>query len=184
MTNIQSIAGKWQTALTAILGLLSVTALIGGRDALQKLSSDAQERIGVAAAISVGTSVLAILLFAYASSGAPRFRALNGPEALVNADLRPLKAAWFASTTFFIALFTAVVSLVAVCVAVGYVWYGDPAPTAEKVQIVIGDGTGGSFTLCGEIEINARGQISIEPGANGAEASSFPASRVRSIGTC
>ena len=185
LTKIQAIAGKWQTALTAMLGLLSVTALIGGRDTLEKLDSTVQTSVGRFALVSVIASVVAIMAFAYANAGAPQVKPLNGPDDLVNADLRPLREAWWSTVSFYSAFAAAAVSLIAVCFAVHGVWFGKAAKSPEEVELVVPKDKGsGTDSLCGSIKIDATGNVKIKPGANGAKASTYPASEIVSIGTC
>jgi hypothetical protein len=57
---VQSSAKGWQTALTAILGLVTVVSLVGGRSTLQMLSGAMQAWIVIFAAVAVAANAWGI----------------------------------------------------------------------------------------------------------------------------
>ncbi|MBM9458749.1 hypothetical protein JK386_02450 [Nocardioides sp. zg-536] len=86
--------------------------------------------------------------------------------------------------TFYAAFAAALVSVIAIGVAVRYLWYGDSAPTPTKVELVVSDESGGSTTVCGAASIDDTGSITIKPGLQGDPASTIPANLIEQIGFC
>jgi hypothetical protein len=77
LTDVRTSASTWQTALTGIIAILGLSALIGGRDALTKMET------GYAWAVTIGLLIVLLLsaLASYhaqkAASGVPTFKALD-----------------------------------------------------------------------------------------------------------
>ena len=67
---VQSSAKGWQTALTAILGLVTVVSLVGGRSTLQMLSGAMQAWIVIFAAVAPGDGVGGRIIRSTVTAGA------------------------------------------------------------------------------------------------------------------
>lgn len=184
LTTVQSIASKWQTAITAVLGLVGVATLVGGRETLQKLDPLAQKYVGGAALVAILFSAGASFSFAKSSSGIPTLKPFNSPSDLFNADLLPLRQAWRSARDLRVAFALATLSLCAAIVAVGFVLYGNPAKPPTDVKVAVLD-SGKTYELCGAATVNADdGTITVTPGPGDAKTATYKLSHVTAIGRC
>lgn len=184
LTTVQSIASKWQTAITAVLGLVGVATLIGGRDTLQKLDPVAQKYVGGAALLAILLSAGASLFFAMSSSGIPALKPFNSPADLVNADLLPLRQAWRSARDFRVAFTLAMLSLGAAIVAVGFVLYGSPAKAPTNVKITVLD-NGKTYAMCATAAVDTTQRtITVTPGPGDATTATYQLQQVTAIGRC
>jgi hypothetical protein len=133
---VQSSAKAWQAALTAILGLVTVVSLIGGRSTLQTLSGADQAWIVVFAAIAVAANAWGIYKSTVSSIGFPVIKPANGALELLNSDLWPLQQTIHAVTNLQKAVLSSAVAFVAGIIAVGFVWLA-PTATAPAVPVTL-----------------------------------------------
>jgi hypothetical protein len=133
---VQSSAKAWQTALTAILGLVTVVSLIGGRSTLQTLSGADQAWIVILAAVAVVANAWGIYKSTLAAIGFPAIRRAKGALALSNSDLWPLQQTIHAVTNLQKAVLSSAVAFVAGIIAVGFVWLA-PTATAPAVPVTL-----------------------------------------------
>ncbi len=158
LATVQAAAAKWQTALTAILGLIAVLTVIGGRSTLQSLTTVPQIAVGVAAVISIAANAWAIYQASLAAVGFPRLKDIKDLPSLIDTDEGPTAQAKGAVDRLRCALASAAVSLAAGAVAVAFVWYGTGVPSTSATLVLT---TGQS--VCGSIATTdltkASGQI-------------------------
>jgi hypothetical protein len=185
LTAVQTMAGRWQTAITAILGILAVAALIGGREVLQQLPKWAQFWVGTLAALAVLTSASASFFFGHSSASIPKVQQEWSPDDLANADLTPLRQAQHAARYFLLALLCAFSSLVFTMVSVGFVWFPSSAASSAKVEMQVMGADGRSQSLCGKVSIDRNsGAVTISPGDGGARSTTYPPNQVVDIHDC
>jgi hypothetical protein len=134
LKTVQSSAKGWQTALTAILGLVTVVSLVGGRSTLQMLSGAMQAWIVIFAAVAVAANAWGIYKSTLASIGFPAIkRAKSAPE-LSDSDLWPLQQTIHAVNNLQAAVLSSALAFVAGVVAVGLVWL---APNAAAPTVTV-----------------------------------------------
>jgi hypothetical protein len=146
LTTVQAAAAKWQTALTALLGLVAVLTVIGGRSTLQGLATPYQALVGVFAAASIAANAWAIYQANLAAVGFPKLQGIKELPSLADSDEAPLEQARVAVDRLRAALHAATASLVAGMVAVAFVWYGQGTPSTSATLVLT---TGRS--VCGSI---------------------------------
>jgi hypothetical protein len=146
LTTVQAAAAKWQTALTAILGLVAVLTVIGGRSTLQGLATPYQYLAGVAAALAIAANARAIYQANLAAVGFPKLENMKELPPLIDSDEAPTAQARVAVERLQSALHAATASLIMGMVAVALVWYGTGAPSTSATLVL----TNGQ-SICGSI---------------------------------
>lgn len=126
LTTMQANAATWQRIMTALLGLLVVTSLVGGRSVLETMGAGWQIGTGIAAGLSLITNAWSIFLLGAAASGRARLRSSGGLRQLENADLEPLRAARRSERRVGFALLLVLISLATALVALLLVWFAPP----------------------------------------------------------
>jgi len=135
---VQSAAKTWQTGLTAILGLVTVVSLVGGRSTLQALSGIMQFWIVLLAGIAVAANAWGIYKSTLASIGFPAISRVKDVLDLTNSDLWPMRQAIHATNNLRAAVCWSAFSFAAAIVAVGIVWIAHPAAApAVKVDLTV-----------------------------------------------
>jgi hypothetical protein len=138
LKTVQASAKNWQAALTAILGLVTVVALVGGRSTLQALSGATQAWIVTLAALAVVANALGIYKSTLASTGFPAVKGVEDAFDLGNSDLWPLRQTIHALDNLRAAMFWSAAAFVAGAVAVGFVWLAPSAAApAAKVDLTV-----------------------------------------------
>jgi hypothetical protein len=149
LTSVQASAGKWQTGLTAILGIVGAVALIGGRDTLQQLGPDSKVLLISLATLALLANLAAISLATLANVGVPRMTRIKGPEDLMDADLRPLRQTRRAIDRLRWAIVSALLAFLASIAAVGVLWLA-PGKTAAQPLVTLRLTVGArTVTTCG-----------------------------------
>lgn len=186
LTSVQAIAGKWQTALTAILGVLVVTSLVGGRTTLEELDPLSKAIVAALAVLSLTTNVWAIYRFTLAASGRSEIVSTGNPNQLQQADLEPLVEARRALSTFESAVRAAALAFVSALAAMLCVWLlpdAEPDKPATNVQVTVLDPRGKSHTVCGSLEIDpAKRTFSLTPKAEDAQSEMAPLRNLGGVG--
>jgi hypothetical protein len=131
---VQSAAKGWQTALTAILGLVTVVSLVGGRSTLQMLSGSAQAWIVIFAAVAVAANAWGIYKSTLATIGFPAITRAKSALDLGNSDLWPLQQTIHAVNDLQAAVLSSALAFAAGIVAVGFVWL---APNAAAPAVTV-----------------------------------------------
>jgi hypothetical protein len=131
---VQSAAKGWQTALTAILGLVTVVSLVGGRSTLQMLSGSAQAWIVIFAAVAVAANAWGIYKSTLATIGFPAITRAKSALDLGNSDLWPLQQTIHAVNDLQAAVLSSALAFAAGIVAVGLVWL---APNAAAPAVTV-----------------------------------------------
>jgi hypothetical protein len=131
---VQSSAKGWQTALTAILGLVTVVSLVGGRSTLQMLSGAMQAWIVIFAAVAVAANAWGIYKSTLASIGFPAIKRAKSALELSNSDLWPLQQTIHAVDNLQAAVLSSALAFVAGIVVVGFVWL---APNAAAPAVTV-----------------------------------------------
>ena len=131
---VQSSAKGWQTALTAILGLVTVVSLLGGRSTLQMLSGAMQAWIVIFAAVAVAANAWGIYKSTLASIGFPAIKRAKSALELSNSDLWPLQQTIHAVDNLQAAVLSSALAFVAGIVVVGFVWL---APNAAAPAVTV-----------------------------------------------
>jgi hypothetical protein len=135
---VQSSAKGWQAALTAILGIVTVVSLVGGRSTLQMLSGATQAWIIIFAAIAVAANAWGIYKSTLASIGFPAITRAKSALDLSNSDLWPLQQTIHAVNDLQAAVLSSALAFAAGVVAVGFVWLApNAAPPAVTVNLMI-----------------------------------------------
>jgi hypothetical protein len=79
LDDVRAVAGKWETTIGTLLGIIGVVAFIEGPDKLADMPDAAQWVLIVTVAIAAGLALGAVILAALAAQGTPRrFRTLTG----------------------------------------------------------------------------------------------------------
>jgi hypothetical protein len=149
LSSVQASAGKWQSGLTAILGIVGAVALIGGRDTLQQLRPDSKMLLISLAAVALLANLAAISLATLANVGVPKMTKIKGPEDLMNADLRPLRQTRRAIDRLRWAIFSAVLAFLASIGAVGVLWLAPNKTVAPPLVALRLTVAGNSVRTCG-----------------------------------
>jgi hypothetical protein len=131
---VQSSAKGWQTALTAILGLVTVVSLVGGRSTLQMLSGAMQAWIVIFAVVAVAANAWGIYKSTLASIGFPAIKRAKSALELSNSDLWPLQQTIHAVNNLQAAVLSSALAFAAGVVAVGLVWL---APNAAAPTVTV-----------------------------------------------
>jgi hypothetical protein len=138
LKTVQASAKTWQAALTAILGLVAVVSLVGGRSTLQTLSGATQAWIVTLAAIAVVANAVGIYQSTLSSIGFPAIKKVAGAVELSNSDLWPLRQTIQAAGSLRAALGWSAVAFVFGAAAIGVVWLAPPAAApAAKVDLTV-----------------------------------------------
>lgn len=133
LSTFQTSAGKWQTALTAIVALVGIGSLLTGRSTFQTLIPVWQLLLVVALGVAVLSDGLMLWAADLASLGFPSLRSSTEDlKDLEEADLAPLEMARKAEhrlwTSFAFAVPTIAASIFALAILL-FVGSANPAPT-------------------------------------------------------
>jgi hypothetical protein len=133
LSQAQGAATKWQTGLTAILGVLAIGTILTGRDTISTFSVG--WKIAIAAALIVALLGNAFMLYFsnVASIGPLLRRSSFNPEPLKDADLAPLKAASRSAAKLRNAFYATVASFLGALFAVGIYAYGPSVPASPAI---------------------------------------------------
>jgi hypothetical protein len=155
LPDIRSAAEKWGATIAALTGVLGISSLIGGRDALAKLTDDTRLIVAIAFGIAAALAALATILAALAAQGTPQTATGSTAEfrtkyekAIGNASSR---LGWSRALT--------IGALLALAVAVGFMLFGDSKPSEDTQAVVVvrEEGTPACGTLSrsegGELEL-------------------------------
>lgn len=135
---VQSSAKGWQAALTAILGLVAVISLVGGRSTLQALSGATQTWIVVLAGIAIAANAWGIFMSTLATIGFPVIKRGKSALDLSNSDLWPLQQTIHAVSNLRTAMFSSGIAFLAAAGAIGLVWLApNAAPAPVTVNLMI-----------------------------------------------
>jgi hypothetical protein len=151
LDTVQASAGKWQTGLTAILALVAVTSLIGGRTALQGISTGRQILIVVLAGVAVLANAWAIYRSTLSTIGFPKIKRIKDTPDLRNSDLWPLRQAIHAADNLQAAVRWSAVSLIAAIVAIGFLWLS-PQAQPSPVTLTFIKPVNSAISICGSLE--------------------------------
>jgi hypothetical protein len=125
--------------------------LIGGRDSLSKIGAEAKVWVVALAAVALVANLAAIGLATMSNVGLPKMARISGPEALINADLTPLRQTRRAIDYLRWAIFTAALAFFATIASVIVLWLApdaNPAPTTVDVTVTSGTT---STIVCGTL---------------------------------
>jgi hypothetical protein len=181
LATVRAAAAKWQTALTAILGLVAVVSVVGGRSTIQGIQTLYWYFIGPLAAFAIAANARAIYQANLAAVGFPKFDNIKDLPPLVDSDEGPIKQAGTAVDNLKNALRWATYSLIAAMLAVGLVWFSNG--TSGSATLVLNNGK----SVCGSISktILATTPDSIQFQSNGTT-KPYPISMIKEIdvGSC
>jgi hypothetical protein len=138
LSTVKTSAGKWQTGLTSILGIVTVVSLIGGRTTLQAISTGWRAAIVALAGIAFAANAWGIYKSTLSSIGFPAISRVKDAIDLRNSDLWPLRQTIHAADNLRAAVGWSAVAFIAGIGAVGLVWLSPntPAPSA-KVDLTV-----------------------------------------------
>jgi len=183
LTTVQATASKWQTAMTALLGVLVITGFLG-RDTISGLTWWGKLIVGIAAAIALVLNFWSIYRYTLAGSGRSDVVASGNLAELEQADIEPIRQArravaqldWALTLTFF--------SLAAAVTTLLCVWFLPDANMPENVSITIAHSDGSTSTTCGTLTINGTAKtVTIKPNSTDQPTSSYPVSSLTGVGS-
>jgi hypothetical protein len=151
LTTAQAAAGKWQTALTAIIAVLGVTALLSNRATIQTLSPGWETLFAIAAAAAVVANIVTLLQSDLASLGFPHIRQALLPSDLQNADLDPLTQARVTLRKLRTSTWATGAAVLAATIAVSIVLFVHPALPKPSYKITTAAGGTTTTSACGTI---------------------------------
>jgi hypothetical protein len=154
LSKIQKAAKGWSTALGAIIALVSLSSIIGGRDTLAKLGPNIQWAIVVLSGLALISAAAALYLSALANLGLPSLKRVSSPTRMRDNDLGPLHKAAYAAASLKIATKLAVVSFLTALGALGIFVEAPDAPSAPSNNEITISGVINSAT-CGSITVYA-----------------------------
>jgi hypothetical protein len=135
LQRVRTAAGNWRTGLLALVALVPTLVVVKGTDAVQNLSSTDKLVAGSLTAFGGALALAAALVSLRAAYGPLRRKRVLGRHGTAGAipDLNEVE-----TTAFLIqvARVMAVVSVMALGTAIGYVWAATPAPAAAAAQVV------------------------------------------------
>jgi hypothetical protein len=182
LSNIQTAAKGWSTALAAIIALVSLSGIIGGRDTLAKLSTTSQWTLIGLAGFALVTAAVALYLSALANLGMPSLKRVSSPSRSRSNDLGPLHEAAHAATSLRLATVFTAFAFLAALIALGiFVKAPDAPAAAENNEVSI---SGLSSPQCGSVSDYSTDPKLIAFTPKGADSPSHivRAARLRDIG--
>ena len=185
LTTVQATASKWQTAMTALLGVLVITGFLG-RDTISALTWWGKLIVGIAAATALVLNFWSIYRYTLASSGRSVVVASGKLAELEQADIEPIRQARRAVTQLDRALNLTFFSLAAAVTTLLCVWFLPDAnvPNVPNVSITIAHTDGSTSTTCGTLTINRTAKtVTIKPKSNDQPTSSYPISSLTGVGS-
>jgi hypothetical protein len=151
LTTARSAAKNWAGALTAILGLLGIGALLGSRSTIQNFSPRDEIIFGVLAFIAVLADGAMLYQSDLATFGWPRIRAALKPSDQWNADLDPLTQASASVRKLRRSVWAAAISAAAALGAVGILLFVPAAPGVSTSKVVYVVNSTKMVTPCGTV---------------------------------
>ena len=119
LSKIRKAAKGWSTALAAIIALVSLSGIIGGRDTLSTLGPNIQWTVVSLSGLSLVAAAAALYLSALANLGLPSLKRVSSPTRIRNNDLGPLHQAAHAARSLRIATLLTAVAFLAALAALG-----------------------------------------------------------------
>jgi hypothetical protein len=143
---VRAAADKWVTGITALLGLFGISGIAFGKDVFGGLTGTAKWALGVALIVVVLAASLAVLWTFQAAYGWPRRFDTSNVTGIRKWYRRVRAAAGNAARSLRLGVYSALLAVVALCVAVAAIWFGSAPPT-PLVSVTLIDGT----TICGDL---------------------------------
>jgi len=155
LADLRSAAEKWIAGITALYGLLGFAGITTQRSTITQLGTGWQISIAVASAAAVGLAAWAIYRAYQAAYGWPKTRWIHDDADLLAWYRNQLSAPERAADHLRSAVQAAGVSLAALLVSAGLLWF---APNASPAASLIHLTKRGGVTLCGTALTPATGQ--------------------------
>jgi hypothetical protein len=163
LTTAQASAAKWQTALTAFVGLVSIGSLLTGRATIPSLETLWKILLMVALAAAVGCNALVLWISDTASLGVPRYKQAPKLKDLKNADIAPLVEAQKTINKTRVAMGWTAATVVLALAAITMVLFAPTASPKAKYEVTTGTKDNGVTSVCGEITSQLPGDGSVPP---------------------
>jgi hypothetical protein len=188
---VQATAGKWQTALAALIAVLGVSAIISGESTIVALDVKWKIWLGVAAATAVIGNLFMLYFSDLASLGFPGLRSAKRQRSLVDTDLEPLKQVAATVREIRIARFATIVAVLGALAATGIFLFVSPAAPKDESKLTVTIGQSGTKTTtttgCGTVVIvikQSQKYVEFKRDAKGTKSISYPLSEVTAIDAC
>jgi hypothetical protein len=183
LTTVQTTAAKWQTAMTALLGLLVITGFVA-RDTISGLTWWGKLIVGVFAAAALVSNFWSIYRYTLASSGRSEVVASGSLADLEQADIEPIRQARRAVARLDSALYFTFISLAAALATLLCVWFLPDADKPKDVSITIAHADGSTSTTCGTLTINRTAKtVTVKPKSKEQPTDSYPISSLAGVGS-
>jgi len=164
LADMRTAGEKWIAGITALYGLIGFAGVTGARDALVNLSTGWQVAVAVVLLIAVGLAGLAIYWAYQAAYGWPKTRPVRDDEELVAWYEAQLAAPERAASYLRQAVRYAAVSLAALVVLTGIIWFA-PQPAAPGFMRVT---RAGGAIACGTLLSSAQPRVLLIQQVSGA----------------
>lgn len=156
---IRASAEKWASAVTTLIGLFGIAAVVFGKDAATSLNAHAALALGLTAGAALLCAITGVLLIWRAAHGWPIVKSIKSDDDLVE-WYKAREDPRVAVASFRRALAATVLSVVLLGAAVGIVWYS-PRIDPPRTQVLIGLTDGSS--VCGRLEASTiAGRIAVQ----------------------
>ena len=136
-----TLAGKWITILTSVVGVIALGGVIAGRATILSIPPWPRAVLGTAALIAVIANALMIYQGNQAGTGLPVLRRARDERSLIDADIKPLRDASAAIDGLRKARNFAVLTVSAALIAVGLFLFW-PAAASDHVKLKYTDTSG------------------------------------------
>lgn len=155
LQTVQGSAKSWQAALASIVALVSITSVIAGRDAIQKLATPATYFVFSLAAATIALEAAALYLAALANLGFPSLKTISTLRSQWDLDLDPVRRAGEAARRLKAAAVLTFFAVAAALSALGVFVLAPSASPAEvnpvTVTFIAHSSYGNADSVCGEL---------------------------------
>jgi hypothetical protein len=185
---VQATAGKWQTALAALIAVLGISVVLSGGSTIAALDATWKILLAVAAAVAVISNLIMLYYSDLASLGFPGLRGARQKRSLINADLEPLTQVAATVKEIRIARSATAVALLGAIAAAGIFLFVSPAAPKAESKLTLEIPQSGTRTIpqttgCGTVTIVRKPAAYAEftRDAKGTTQISYPLSEVTAI---
>jgi hypothetical protein len=191
-TTAQASAKSWASALSALIAVVGVSALLNSRVTVTSLSHSDQVWFGICAGIAVLADAVMLYQSDFAQFGSPRIVSTLRSSDLRNADLDPLIEAKRSVRRLQNAVWAAFICGTAALAATAILLFASAAPVAPGSKVTYKQGAITKTTSCGTVAVASakmKGKVPATPPeyivkAHGAPTERFAQSEVTTIVGC
>jgi hypothetical protein len=178
LDKIRSAASQWLTTIGTLTTLSGLLLVFQGRNDVSKLPDDLERLIAILLFISFGLAFTAIVLAALAAQGSP-VKIVNDAEGVRDFVIGAVDRA---SDYLRISRLTSISAALVMAIAIGITWFTqlDPPYAAPNALVIQESGT----IICGALQRNDQGQVSVLPKEGGAPILDINAVLVQIVPSC